>query len=313
MDSFRAAVDAMEPIDVQNVMGSDQATEGQPSNRMLTWVIMIVTVGLSASTLWVRFLKPSTLKERLRVIGVAVGKVKRAAKEIERKTFHVCGLLVPLIHLVLLNIGVSQRICAGICWSITIGGWSFEFCRLSFPAVQRMVKASFMGRILRESEEHQLTGSVFFSLGCTMAISFFPPGIAMTSILFLVLGDMTAALIGVSFGGDVVKHKIGREGKKSVEGSVAMFAICFVIGCVVFNEVHLREYPVFVAALVATLTELHEPFGLNDNLTIPVFSSLALSWGMLRIHTCTREPTATAQMFLSLEAQYQSLQQSFQF
>jgi hypothetical protein len=36
-------------------------------------------------------------------------------------------------------------------------------------------------------------------------------------------------------------------------------------------------------ALAATLTELHEPFGLNDNLTIPIFSSLAMQWAFSRI------------------------------
>lgn len=41
----------------------------------------------------------------------------------------------------------------------------------------------------------------------------------MASILFLVLGDMTAAIIGVSFGGDALgKLRLGREGKKSLEG-----------------------------------------------------------------------------------------------
>jgi hypothetical protein len=42
----------------------------------------------------------------------------------------------------------------------------------------------------------------------------------MASILFLVLGDMTAAIIGVSFGGDALGQlKLGREGKKSLEGT----------------------------------------------------------------------------------------------
>eukprot|EP00466_Bigelowiella_natans_P014263 jgi/Bigna1/85224/estExt_fgenesh1_pg.C_30011 len=115
----------------------------------------------------------------------------------------------------------------------------------------------------------------------------------MTSILFLVLGDMSAALIGRSFGGDVVVVKLGREGKKSVEGSVAMFITCFILGCTVFSTVHLREYPVVVGAFVATLTELYEPFGLNDNLTIPLLSSLALTWGFARIHNCVRENPVT--------------------
>ena len=35
-------------------------------------------------------------------------------------------------------------------------------------------------------------------------------------------------------------------------------------------QVHLGEYPVFFGALTATITELYEPFRLNDNLSIPV-------------------------------------------
>ena len=47
-----------------------------------------------------------------------------------------------------------------------------------------------------------------------------------------------AAIIGVSFGGDVLGElKFGREGKKSLEGSLAMFFVCFAIGMFVFAQV----------------------------------------------------------------------------
>ena len=93
---------------------------------------------------------------------------------------------------------------------------------------------------------------------------------------------MTAALFGISFG----KIKIGR---KSLEGTVGMFSICFFIGFNVFFDIHLREYPVFLGAMVASLVELYEPFGINDNLTIPLFSCLALQFGFHRIATCERQ------------------------
>ena len=42
----------------------------------------------------------------------------------------------------------------------------------------------------------------------------------------------------MSFGGDVLGElKFGREGKKSLEGSLAMFFVCFVIGMFVFAQV----------------------------------------------------------------------------
>lgn len=88
------------------------------------------------------------------------------------------------------------------------------------------------------------------------------------------------------FGKETVSLKLGREGKKSVEGSIAMLLVCFGLGCTVFAAVELREYPVLIGAVAATLTELYEPLGLNDNLTIPLFSSLAMQWGFARIQAC---------------------------
>jgi len=70
--------------------------------------------------------------------------------------------------------------------------------------------------------------------------------------------------------------------------------ICFVFGCTIFSQVHLREYPVFLASLIATLVELYEPFGINDNVAIPVLSAVALQFVLIgcnerfqHIQTCT--------------------------
>lgn len=237
--------------------------------------------------LWIKSLKPKKLKSQIGQLGVALKRIKRTIIEIERKTFHLCGLLVPLIYQYLLNAGWGASTCARLCWGLTISGWVFDIARLHSPAVRDFFMKTPIGAILRDKEKDQLSGACFFSLGCTMAIACFPPAIAMTSILFLVLGDMMAALIGVSFGGDLCVVKLGREGKKSVEGSVAMFLTCLAVGMTVFADSQLREYAVVVGALVATITELYEPFGLNDNLTIPMLTSVALSWGFQRTAICT--------------------------
>ena len=60
----------------------------------------------------------------------------------------------------------------------------------------------------------------------------------------------------------------------------------FVDSVLLSAAVELREYPVLIGAVAATLTELYEPLGLNDNLTIPLFSSLAMQWGFARIQAC---------------------------
>lgn len=251
---------------------------------------LLCLVGLAVMyAAYVRHLSRSGLREALRDAGVNFRRITKAIAEIDRKMFHLTGLLIPLVYQVMLDYGYTQGQVSNVCITLTIAGWLFDITRLLVPAVQEAFLTTPIGRIMRSKEHTQLTGACYFSLGCTMVIYSFEPALAMTSILFLILGDMSAAIVGRSFGGETVALKLGREGKKSAEGSIAMFAVCFVIGCFMFAGVHLREYAVFFAALTATLTELYEPFGLNDNLTIPLFSSCALAWGLRRTASCLSE------------------------
>lgn len=257
-----------------------------PSEPFLTAYMVILALSALVFGVAIKNLGPREMHRLLREAGVAIHKVAKTAREIERKIFHLCGLLVPLIYQILLTYGFTQHQCAKICWAITIIGCTSDLMRVHIPVVQRNWP---LKDILRDQEQHQLCGGSYFALGCTLAIHFFAPVIAMTSIIFLVLGDMSAALIGRSFGQSICSMKIGPGGKKSVEGSAAMFLVCVIFGCTIFSQVHLREYAVFFAALAATLVELYEPLGINDNVSIPVLSSLALTLGFARIYSC--EPT----------------------
>mmetsp|Transcript_15466 Transcript_15466/g.27698 ORF Transcript_15466/g.27698 Transcript_15466/m.27698 type:complete len:289 (-) Transcript_15466:65-931(-) len=254
-----------------------------PSGPFLTAYMIVLAISGFVVICIIRSLRPKDMRRILTDAGVAIDKVKKTAQEIERKSFHIAGLLVPLIYQVLLQYGFSHKFCTRILWTITISGCTSDMLRIHVPFVARNWP---MKSILREQEHTQLCGGSYFSLGCTLVIHGFTPVIAMTSIIFLVLGDMSAALIGRSFGRTLCTIGVGPGGKKSVEGSGAMFLVCFVFGCTIFSQVHLREYPVFVASLVATLTELYEPLGINDNLTIPIFTSIALTLGFARIYSC---------------------------
>ena len=266
-------------------MPKDTISETTTTEQHVSLVTYIIT---SCGLLWCLWVKAHTggLRSLARQCGVAISKVGRAAREIERKTFHLCGMLVPAIYTHLLSWGWSRWTCRGICWAVTVAGWSFDLLRINSPAVNDWFATTPVGRVMREKEKRQLSGACFFSLGCTLSIHFFPPNVAICSIMFLVLGDMAAALIGVSFGGEACVVKLGREGNKSAEGSVAMFVTCFAVAYCLFGEVCLAEYAAFIGAAAATLTELHEPFGLNDNLTIPLISSAAMNWAFTRIQQC---------------------------
>ena len=105
---------------------------------------------------------PADQPTLLTKLYVQTGKVQRALKEIDRKAFHLCGLLVPITHQLLLWYGVTNWVCCQICWTITIVGTCCDVARLYSPFIARWWPGQ---KLLRESERRQLTGGCFFSLG----------------------------------------------------------------------------------------------------------------------------------------------------
>lgn len=286
---LRAMADEIARSAVCKVWASNEELKQLPSDPFLTAYMMILTFSALLFMAVVKSMRNRDLLRLLSDAGVALNKVAKTAQELERKSFHLAGLLVPLIYQILLSNGYSRALCLQILWSITLVGCAMDLSRVHVPIVARNWP---LKSILRDEEQNQLCGGTYFALGCTLSIQGFEPVVAMTSIIFLVLGDMSAALIGRSFGQSICRVGVGPGGKKSVEGSVAMFAVCLLFGCTIFSQVHLREYSVVFAALVATLAELYEPFGINDNVSIPVLSSLALRIGFARTYSCdpTRSP-----------------------
>jgi dolichol kinase len=98
----------------------------------------------------------------------------------------------------------------------------------------------------------------------------------MASILYLNLGDLAAAMIGMSYG----KSKLFGT-RKSLEGTLACFFTCVIIGVGIFQSVELCEYIIFVGAISATLAELI-PF-IDDNVTIPLISGVCITLAANRI------------------------------
>lgn len=250
--------------------------------RYSTVFLLTILTGFIVWFLGFTFIWPrGDIKQTLRNIGVAIKRISRTVQEMERKTFHMSGLLFPINYHLLLTFvnGFTQYHAIWIISVLTFGWILVDILRVNVPVINRNFP---LQSIARENELHHLSGVSYFITGNWMAVVFFPPRIAISALLFMILGDMSAALFGISFG----KIKIG---KKSLEGTVAMFIVCFFIGINIFWDIHLREYPVFLGSLTAALVELYEPFGINDNLTIPLFSCMALQFGFHRISSCERQ------------------------
>jgi dolichol kinase len=247
------------------------------------WMIsaFLIALLLIAGTwaLGFKLLTNKSLKEvLLRDVGVAAKRIARLIKELRRKTFHLMGLLIPVIYFFGIKYidGFNQNLAAWIMGIITTIYWMIEFLRYFSATFQKLFQSVFAG-ILRQKESSKFTGMGFYLLGNTLAISLFPPLIGLTSMLYLILGDLCAALVGISFG------KIKISSHKSLEGTLAMFFICFVITIIMFWRIPFFEYVAFIGAASACLIELLEFAGLDDNLTITFGSALALQFAIWRI------------------------------
>ena len=137
----------------------------QPSNLFV--LEYLISVSVIASFSFIAFKSSRSPKDLLKACGVSMRKVASAAREIERKTFHIAGLLVPLIHQILLSHKVSNRFCVQIVVTIAAVGGACDFARLHVP----FVAANWpLAHILRDDEKKQLTGGTWYAWGCTLTM-----------------------------------------------------------------------------------------------------------------------------------------------
>jgi len=134
----------------------------------------------------------------------------------------------------------------------------------------RFMKA--FSALIRQSEENRFNGSTFLCLAFFIVILLFPRTVAITAMLFLSLGDAAAELGGKHFG----RLKIfGR----SLEGTLAFFLVAFPVAYSLIDDWRVA----LLGALAGALVELFS-FEVDDNLTVPIGSALALWMALLLFH-----------------------------
>lgn len=258
-------------------------------NSFITYFLAALAVGAIVWFLGFRFLfTQQCLSTSVHELGVGAKRVSRTVKELRRKTFHLAGLLIPCIHFFTLRYlpeVLNYQRATLVMGGVTFFYWVMELARITSPSFRVGFARAFQP-ILRPGEESGLTGVGFYLLGSFLCISLFPPLIAIASTLYLILGDLAAAIIGISFG----RTKIHSTGGKSLEGFAACFCTCFSVGVVLFWGIPLVEYLCLAGAFAASLVELYAPFGVDDNLSIPVVSALALQAAAIRINSLCEDP-----------------------
>jgi dolichol kinase len=191
-------------------------------------------------------------------------------KEVRRKAIHLTGLCVPL-GLIFLGRMVTATAIA-----------------LVFAASLLLETARLKGKIrlpeVRDHEETKVAGYIYYMAGSLLCVLLFPPGIAITAMLFLSLGDTVSGLAGSILKNCDVRGSpapAGRGRIKPMPVVAAMFLACLLIGYIASGFSGL-SFPIYLAgAAAATFSDgvaiIIGNRSLDDNFSIPVFSGALMS------------------------------------
>ena len=182
------------------------------------------------------------------------------ARELRRKSIHLLGLVVPILYFFtsrdLAIIGVGGLVVLAL---------AAELLKGLVPTFRAIFLRIFSPILRSQEQKGGLTGATYFLIGSFLCILLFDKTLAIVCLCFLTLGDLCAALIGKQWG------RIKLFSRKSLEGSLACFVVCTAAALLI----GLHPVLAIAGALVATLIELL-PIGVDDNVTIPLISGLAM-------------------------------------
>jgi acyl phosphate:glycerol-3-phosphate acyltransferase len=206
----------------------------------------------------------------------------KAEKVIETKTFqglrkmyHVlASSLFPLAYLYQpfgMSLPQTKKwllIVSGGCFLIS---FLFDFMRLRDHKFNSQFIKVFSA-FIRRTETNRYNGSTFLCFAFFVVIFLFSRYIAITAMLFLSLGDAAAELGGKNFG----RLKIF---SRSMEGTTAFFLVAFLIAYAFFEDWRIAVLGAFAGAMVELFS-----FEIDDNLTVPIGSAVALCLVLVLFH-----------------------------
>jgi dolichol kinase len=178
--------------------------------------------------------------------------------ELQRKSFHLTMIIVPAwVYFVPHTPALLGLIIA------TFATVAVDLVRLSDHRLRRFFLQLFRPLIRRHEEDH-LLGSTHYMIAALLSVVVFDHEIAIAALMFLVLGDAAAAIVGKRFGRELYWGK-------SLHGSVACFVVCMSLGLLLLRSPEVA----LIGALTATVAEAI-PSPLDDNMRVPIFSGIAM-------------------------------------
>ena len=164
------------------------------------------------------------------------------------------------------------------------------FAALTYPVLCVLERYPWYDRLFVQKKPGEVKKSLVLLFGMIAAVIAFAwgvlgdRGIAVAATLMWGTGDAAAAIIGIAFGKHVVAWRFA-DGKKTWEGTLAMFVTAFIVGCAILTlHTALPFWAVVLiilpASAAAALTELISKGG-NDTVTVPLTVTACLSLAFL--------------------------------
>jgi len=193
----------------------------------------------------------------------------RSDLHLARKIWHMCGVFLLFCGWMLFPRWLSITLLA-------ISAASFipaDILRQKNPNLNRQLLKVFRP-IMRGTEVNKLAGTTYLLAGALLIALVFNSGVVALSLLFLAFADPLASYIGIKYGKDKI------FGHKSVQGFVAAFLVCATLTGLFLTYNRVGEHLIIVSllgGLVGAAAELIPFSKLDDNFTMPVFSSIGLT------------------------------------
>ena len=190
--------------------------------------------------------------------------------QIMRRLFHMAnGAAIATLYLVSFSHSQMVHFLGTIACLLYV----VEQVRVNYPETAAKL-LPFTRFIMRAEEQLKESAMVPFAMAVLLTIITFPKHIALVGIYTLAFADPLSAIIGIRFG----KHKISPT--RSYEGSGAFFFATFFTSLFILagysGGFTFSAFMVsFILGIACTLFDMI-PLKIDDNLTIPLFTSVAL-------------------------------------
>ncbi len=184
-------------------------------------------------------------------------------KELLRKGVHLTSVIIILMYAFF---GKQSVLILLVVYLIVM--LFLEHLRL-----KHRIKVPLFHVLFREKEQHRISGHVYFTIGAIVSIILFNRDIAYACILMTTFGDMSAALIGKTYGRTLITGN-----GKTLEGCLAEFMVDLFVGYIFIGH----WFVALIMAIAATVVELTVST-IDDNLAIPVVSGIVGQVSMLSI------------------------------